>query len=97
MAADPLPPLLCADRPNAQLNLVRISTPEDHVAQAPPGLQTVYRFDKSAGINQNIYVLDTGVRTDHVELPDVQWLANFYGMPGIDDNGHGFSAFPYCR
>lgn len=80
---------MCADRQNAQPNLVRISTPEEHVDEAPTALQTVYQYDTGAGINQNLYVVDTGVRTDHVDLPGVQWLANFYGTSTIDDNGHG--------
>ncbi len=84
---------MCADRQNAQPNLVRISTPEEHVNEAPASLQTVYRYDTSAGINQNIYVVDTGVRTDHVDLPGVQWLANFYGTSTFDDNGHGILSY----
>jgi hypothetical protein len=89
ISADPVPPLMCADRLNAQPNLVRESTPEEHVNESPLNLQTTYRYDTSAGINQNIYVVDTGVRKDHVDLPGVQWLAQFYGSGEIDDHGHG--------
>ena len=84
---------MCADRLNAQPNLVRESTPEEHVNESPLNLQTTYRYDTSAGINQNIYVVDTGVRKDHVDLPGVQWLAQFYGSGEIDDHGHGWFSF----
>jgi hypothetical protein len=73
---------------------VRISRPEEHIAQAPPRFQTTYRYDCGAGINQNIYVLDTGVRKDHVNLHGVKWLANFFGTGEIDDHGHGSFPFP---
>ena len=86
---DTVPPLSCSKRVNARENLVRISTPEEHISQAPPDRQTVYKYDSSAGINQNIYILDTGVRTDHSDLPDVQWIGNFINAVSIDDHGHG--------
>ena len=85
-----MPPQTFATRDNAIYNLVRISTPEEHVTDAPPSRQTTYRYDSGAGLNQNLYVVDTGVRTDHVDLPGVQWIANFVtGTSTIDDHGHG--------
>jgi hypothetical protein len=52
-------------------------------------LQTTYSYDTGAGINQNLYVIDTGVRTDHLDLPGVIWIGNFVTTTDIDDNGHG--------
>jgi hypothetical protein len=83
--------LTCADRPNAIRNLVRVSTPEEHVINAPLDRQNSYRFDTGAGINQNLYVIDTGVRKDHVALPGVEWIGNFVTSTEVDDNGHGIS------
>lgn len=87
--ADPVPPPSCGERKDAQPNLVRISTPEEHVSDAPISRRTTYKFDTGSGINQNIYVIDTGVRDDHSDLPGVEWIGNFVTTQKIDDNGHG--------
>lgn len=91
--AFPVPAPKCAERKPAISNLVRISTPEEHISQAPASRQTSYRYDTSAGYNQNFYVLDTGVRKDHATLPGVQWAGNFINTAEIDDNGHGSDPF----
>jgi hypothetical protein len=91
--AIPVPPAKCGERKPAVSNLIRISTPEEHIRRAAATRQTSYRYDTSAGYNQNFYVLDTGVRKDHAVLPGVQWAGNFVNSAEIDDNGHGSTHF----
>jgi subtilisin family serine protease len=81
-----------ASRTNAPENLIRLSTFENTVSEAPSNLRNAYRYDIYGGVNQNLYVVDSGVRTDHPSLPsgEVDWTANFItGSSQTDDNGHG--------
>jgi hypothetical protein len=87
--ASPVPSPVCGERKSAQPNLVRVSTPEEHVYQAPSSRQTSYKYDTSAGWNQNHYVIDSGVRKDHAALPHVEWAGNFVNNAEVDDFGHG--------
>jgi hypothetical protein len=84
-----VPSPVCGERKNAQVNLVRVSTPEEHISQAPVSRQTSYKYDTSAGFNQNYYVIDSGVRKDHAALPGVTWAGNFVNSVEVDDFGHG--------
>src|SRR5579859_3488880 len=92
-----VPSPICAQRTSAQPNLVRVSTPEEHVFQAPSSRRTVYKFDASAGYNQNYYVIDSGVRKDHAALPTVQWAGNFVNNAEVDDFGHGNPPAPCVK
>lgn len=49
-----------------------------------------YVFNSNAGTNTTLYILDSGVRSDHREFNDrVRWGANFVDGESVDDQGHG--------
>ncbi|KAI9172631.1 putative oryzin precursor [Paramyrothecium foliicola] len=50
-----------------------------------------YYYDNSAGSGVRVYVIDTGIRTSHVEFEGrAVWGANFIsGSPNTDEYGHG--------
>ncbi|OAQ79534.1 subtilase [Purpureocillium lilacinum] len=66
---------------------------------APPGLNRIsharageqgYIFDESACEGMTVYVVDTGVRVDHVEFEGRAVMgANFVNNVDTDENGHG--------
>ncbi|KAK2590218.1 hypothetical protein QQS21_012106 [Conoideocrella luteorostrata] len=67
---------------NAPLGLQRLS-------ESQPGQQS-YLFDESAGEGIMVYVVDTGVRTSHVEFQGrATFGKSFVEGAQTDDNGHG--------
>jgi len=64
----------------------------------PPGsdplaLNYTYIYDKSAGHGADVYILDTGIQTDHPDFGGrARWGATFGGYPDCDGNGHGTHA-----
>lgn len=67
---------------NAPPGLVRLS-------HAQAGAQN-YIFDSSAGKGITAYVVDTGIRTSHVEFEGrATFGANFVNKVNTDENGHG--------
>ena len=76
-----------AAQQNAPLGLIRMSSEELRNGRGFGG----YVFDTSGGEGVTVYVVDTGIRTTHVEFQGrASFGANF--VPGSDDddgNGHG--------
>lgn len=49
-----------------------------------------YAYDTSAGRGVNVYVLDTGINTQHVDFGGrAQWGTNIAGGANADNQGHG--------
>jgi subtilisin family serine protease len=50
-----------------------------------------YYYDNSAGVGVRVYVIDTGIRTSHLDFGGrAVWGANFItGSPNTDEYGHG--------
>jgi len=59
--------------------------PKDDLA-----LTYTYIYDDSAGGGVDVYVIDTGIQTDHPEFNGrAHWGATFGGYLDMDGNGHG--------
>lgn len=51
---------------------------------------STYVFDSQCGANTTLYILDSGIRTDHIEFTGrVRWGANFIDNMENDVQGHG--------
>lgn len=76
-----------AAQENAPLGLIRLSNEELRKGRNLGG----YVFDTSGGEGITVYVVDTGIMTDHVEFQGRATLgANFVpGSRDTDENGHG--------
>ncbi|EMT60930.1 Cuticle-degrading protease [Fusarium odoratissimum] len=89
-AAFPLGPLTkraYTSQQGAPWGLARISH-----APKPPGFDSSYYYDTTAGAGTNVYIIDTGIRITHKEFSDgrATWGANFIsGSPNTDEYGHG--------
>ncbi|KAH8878761.1 serine protease [Thozetella sp. PMI_491] len=69
-------------QPDAPWGLARIS----HRARGA----TSYTYDNSAGAGTCVYVVDSGIYTDHEEFQGrATWLANFIDDNNVDADGHG--------
>ncbi|KAF4339199.1 alkaline protease 1 [Fusarium beomiforme] len=58
----------------------------------PPGFDSSYYYDTTAGAGATVYIIDTGIRITHKEFSDSRatWGANFIsGSPNTDEFGHG--------
>ncbi|KAI5803340.1 secreted serine protease [Peziza echinospora] len=68
---------------NAPWGLGRLSSKAGHVPSA-------YTFDDSAGRGVNVYVLDTGINTAHVDFGGrARWGKNVADNNDADNQGHG--------
>ncbi|KAH6999385.1 peptidase S8/S53 domain-containing protein [Ilyonectria destructans] len=73
---------------NAPWGLARIS----HKLGGNSGShESNYYYDSTAGAGVRVYIIDTGIRTTHVEFEGrAVWGANFIsGSPNTDEYGHG--------
>ncbi|KAG8710807.1 subtilisin-like serine protease [Ceratobasidium sp. 394] len=75
---------------NAPWGIARVS----RLNRLPPGSSVYavnYRYYRQLSIrlNVDVYVLDTGINTDHADLPRASWGATFGGYRNADGHGHG--------
>jgi len=72
-------------------NLARISTPNKLSDQDPLDLTNTYNYGSNPGNGVDIYVVDTGIYTEHEDFQDrAQWGETFCdGCMDADGNGHG--------
>ncbi|KIL60981.1 hypothetical protein M378DRAFT_874023 [Amanita muscaria Koide BX008] len=77
-------------QPDAPWGLERISQSSPVGSSDPSALSYNYTYDNSAGAGVDIYVIDTGIYTDHSSFQGrARWGATFGGYPDADGNGHG--------
>lgn len=76
---------------NAPWGLQRISQRAAIQNGDPTKTNFIYNYDDSAGSGVDIYILDTGVRTSHVEFGGRATFARTFsdGVPDQDIQGHG--------
>ncbi|KAI1797922.1 serine protease [Ganoderma leucocontextum] len=81
---------IVATQTNATWGLQRISQAAELTNQNTSDLTFTYTYDDSAGEGVDIYVVDTGIFTNHSEFGGrATWGATFGGYPDADGNGHG--------
>ncbi|KAI0744997.1 serine protease [Earliella scabrosa] len=75
---------------NAPWGLARLSQPARLSNQNTSALTFSYTYDDSAGEGVDIYIVDTGINTAHVDFGGrARWGATFGGYPSADGHGHG--------
>lgn len=77
---------------NAPWGISRLSTGQVSLqGNDPLALQYPYFSDSTAGNGTDIYILDTGIRTTHLEFEGRATFLDSFGpgVPGEDVNGHG--------
>ncbi|KAM5536221.1 hypothetical protein V8D89_010120 [Ganoderma adspersum] len=81
---------IVATQTNATWGLQRISQVANLTDQNTGDLTFTYTYDDSAGEGVDIYVVDTGIFTNHSEFQGrAVWGATFGGYADADGNGHG--------
>jgi len=79
-----------ATQTDAPWGLQRISQDAKLSNQNDAALTFTYNYDDSAGSGTDVYVVDTGINTAHVEFEGrARWGATFGGYANADGNGHG--------
>ncbi|KAK6497752.1 hypothetical protein TWF481_012154 [Arthrobotrys musiformis] len=76
---------------NAPWNLQRLSSEHkiDAKGRQPTDLTYNYRFDEAAGKGVDVYVVDSGINVDHLELQGrARMMFSYFGKVN-DDVGHG--------
>lgn len=75
---------------NAPWGLSRLSSDKSLAGGSDSSLSYTYKYDDSAGNGVDIYVVDTGIFTEHTQFGGrASWGKTFGGYPDKDDNGHG--------
>ncbi|PIL31922.1 hypothetical protein GSI_06626 [Ganoderma sinense ZZ0214-1] len=81
---------IAATQTNATWGLQRINQAANLTDQNTGDLTFTYTYDDSAGEGVDIYVVDTGIFTNHSEFQGrAVWGATFGGYADADGNGHG--------
>ncbi|KAI0779994.1 serine protease [Fomes fomentarius] len=75
---------------DAPWGLARLSSSVKLANQNTSALTFSYTYDDSAGEGVDIYIVDTGIYTDHSDFGGrARWGATFGGYADADGNGHG--------
>lgn len=83
---------------NAPWGLARLAQNAPLANKDPTKLAFTYTFNDAQGEGVDIYVVDTGIRTSHLDFGGrASFLASFgNGVPGQDLNGHGTHVAGTC-